>query len=428
MKVIVIGAGVVGVTTAYRLCKAGHEVVLLDELGVPGHGTSYANGGQLSFAYRTPIAGLPVLKAMPKILLGQDSAFSVSLLQNIHFYRWGLSFLYECLPRRSSAASSSMQALGQLSKQRFYELVEDTNIHFDYRKDAGKLYTYDTLIGFEQAKLAASSPSMSADELHARYAVFNQSSSLLAGGVFDAAEGAGDCQQFSENLVRYLQERYQLVFLPNCRVEAIEEVSKKVSKAITSLKTNQGAFEADRYVLCTGVTSNTLLRQLNIRLPVIGMKGYSVTVPATKQCPDISITHADKKTVYCKLGNRLRIAGFADFSSVARTSDIQVKTDELLNNARAYLPHAGDYDRVLDRWCGERPVTPDSLPIVGKSPIENLYLNVGHGMLGWTYSSGTADLLMQSMDGDINSQNVGHTSVSPSLKGITLEDYAFSRF
>ncbi|MFT7387317.1 MAG: D-amino-acid dehydrogenase [Candidatus Endobugula sp.] len=417
MKVIVIGAGVVGVTTAYRLCKAGYEVVLIDELDVPGHGTSYGNGGQLSFDYRTPIANLSVLKSMPKILLGRDAAFSVCLLQNRHFYRWGLSFLYECLPSRSLSASSAMTALGQLSRQKFYELVEDVNIHFDYRKDAGKLYTYDTGMAFERAKQATASPWMRAEELHARYAVFNTPSSL-AGGVFDVAEDAGDCQQFSENLVRYLIERYQLVFLPNCKVGTIKAISKK----IISLETNQGTFEADRYVLCTGIASNTLLEQLNIRLPIASMKGYSVTVPATKQCPDVSITHTDKKTVYCKLGNRLRIAGFADFSAVTQAADIQAKTDKLLDNARAYLPHAGDYDRVLDRWCGERPVTPDSLPIVGKSPVDNLYFNVGHGMLGWTYSSGTADLLMRSMGVDIGAQDATH------LSGATPENYAFARF
>ena len=428
MKVIVIGAGVVGVTTAYRLCKAGHEVVLLDAFDTPGQGTSYANGGQLSFDYRTPIANLSVLKSMPKILLGQDPAFSVSLLQTVAFYRWGLSFLYECLPHRSSASSSAMQALGKLSRQRFYELVEDTKIHFDYRKNAGKLYAYDTAVAFEQAKQASSSPSMLSKELHAHYKVFN-TSSLLVGGVFDPDEDVGDCQQFSKNLVRYLIEHYQLTFFSDCRVESIEDANKK----ITSLTTNKGTFEADRYVLCTGVGSNALLRQLNIHLPIASMKGYSVTVPAAKQCPDVSVTHTDKKTVYCKLGDRLRIAGFADFSSASKASDIQVKTDELLHNARAYLPHAGDYDRVLDRWCGERPVTPDSLPIVGKSGIENLYFNVGHGMLGWTYSSGTADLLMQSMNSEIVDKSVSDASDSAILdratfSEITPENYAFSRF
>ena len=127
------------------------------------------------------------------------------------------------------------------------------------------------------------------------------------------------------------------------------------------------------------------------------MKGYSVTVPATKDCPFVSITDVKKRVVFCKLGDRLRVAGFAEFSGYSATIK-PGRIKSILASAKAFMPTIGDYDTVLDQWCGLRPATPDSLPVVGATQYENLFLNTGHGMLGWSHALATATLLSNMID------------------------------
>jgi D-amino-acid dehydrogenase len=412
MKVVILGAGVVGVTSAYMLAKNGCEVILIDQYAQPGRGASYANGGQLSYHYRTPIANPKVLKQLPKILLGLDPAFKIYPSLDLDFYRWGLRFLWQCLPKHSQHSAAVMRSIGLLAQQRLAEIIDATNIEFDYRKQAGKLYVYQD----EKARQAAVANEASAvvwsrDKLLEKIPALKSNAGVV-GGVYDSDEDAADCYQFCRQLTRYIQEYYSVKLLAGHKVEAIEQDGgfDRGGKAI-AIRTDKGRIYGDRFVLAAGAQSVDLASPLGIKLPIYPMKGYSVTVPATATCMDVSVTDTKSKTVYCRLGDRLRVAGFAEFSGM----DAVVKPrriERLLKNAREFLPDAGDYDNVLESWCGLRPSTPDSLPIVSRTHIDNLFLNTGHGMLGWTHSAATADLLANMLLGRSQSMDIDCLSLS----------------
>ena len=388
MNVIVLGAGVVGVSTAYFLAKKGCRVTIVDRAEYPGMGSSYANGGQLSYHYRTPIANPKVLSQLPKILLGFDPAFKIYPSLDPAFYSWGLRYLLSCMPGASDHSANIMKALGGLAKEKIAEIVADTNIEFDYKSDAGKLYIYNNSTELE--KVAHSNKNVnvwSRDELVERIPLLRSNTDIV-GGVYDFAEDAADSHKFCKELVRYLSRRYGLTLLSETSVESVEIKKGRVAGIVT----DKGTLTGDQYVLAMGPQSTALAKSVGIKLPIYPMKGYSVTVPANECLSNISITDTKTKMVYCKLGKRLRIAGFAEFSGYATTMK-QGRINQLLANAKKILPEGGDYTKVINSWCGLRPATPDSIPIVDQSIYENLYLNVGHGMLGWTHSTATGEII-----------------------------------
>ena len=387
MKVLVIGAGVVGLTTAYKLAKGGCRVTIVDKNEKPGFGASYANGGQLSYSYKTPIANMKVISQLPRILLGLDPAFKIYPTTDIDFYRWGLQFLKYCLPKYSSQSTSTMQKLGALSQKRTADLVIDTGIDFDYRKRAGKLYVYEN---FKDFQLSANN--VETKNIWDAEKVYRDIPSLgmdnIEGGIFDAEEDAADSHKFCNRLLDYIQQKYDVKFLGDCTVTSISNQDTNVLSVVTS----EGELTADNYILTAGAQSAQLCKTLGVKLPIYPMKGYSITVPANASAPRISVTDTARRMVYCRLGDRLRIAGIAEFSG--KSPDVkEQRIQQLLENARSYLPQAGDYNTILDAWCGLRPATPDSLPIVSNTTYTNLFLNAGHGMLGWTYAAATADIL-----------------------------------
>ncbi|MGH1485648.1 MAG: FAD-dependent oxidoreductase [Cellvibrionaceae bacterium] len=388
MKVVVLGAGVVGVSTAYMLAKQGCQVTVVDRSAVSGAGTSYANGGQLSYGYRTPIANPKVLKQLPAILLGLDPAFKITPSLDIDFYKWGIRYLLSSFPKASSRSASVMHDLGQLAKEKIAQIVNEAAIDFDYRSRAGKLYIYEN----EQELLKASKASgdslvWSKKELLSHVPLL-KSNPKVVGGVYDIEEDAADSYKFCGELVSFMEANLNVEFLANT---AVESMSIKAGR-VEYLVTNKGNIQADKFVLAMGPQSANFAKKIGITLPIYPMKGYSVTVPANDACPNISVTDTKTKTVYCKLGDRLRIAGFAELSGYD-TSIKKECIDMMLNNAQKVLPGAGDYTKVLDQWCGLRPATPDSIPIVDQSRYDNVYLNTGHGMLGWTHSTATAEIL-----------------------------------
>jgi D-amino-acid dehydrogenase len=412
MKVVILGAGVAGVTSAYMLAKSGCEVTLIDQHAKPGMGASYANGGQLSYHYRTPIANPKVLKQLPKILLGLDPAFKIYPSLDLNFYCWGLRFLWQCLPKNSEHSAAVMRNLGLLAQQRLAEIIDATAIEFDYRKQAGKLYVYQDEKALQSA-IANEEPAAiwSRNQLLQKIPALQNNESVV-GGVYDGGEDAADCHQFCQQLTRYIQESFGVKLLAGHKIEAIEqEGDANKGRKVTAIKTDKGRVYADRYVLAAGAQSVDLIKPLGVKLPIYPMKGYSVTVPATATCVDFSVTDTKTKTVYCRLGDRLRIAGFAEFSGMD-TVVKQRRIQQLLSNAREFLPDAGDYDNVLESWCGLRPATPDSIPIVSRTPADNLFLNTGHGMLGWTHSAATADLLTNMLLGRSQPMDVECLSMS----------------
>lgn len=392
IKIAVLGAGVVGVTTAYALCKKGYQVCIVDQWDKAAMGSSFANGGQLSYSYKTPVANSKILRDLPAVLLGRDPALVVKPTLDFNFYRWGGRFLFECLPGRSKANGKVMQELADISRREFRSLAQSLPLDFDYGEESGKLYIFSEQKEYEKAIQSAPETDtyryLSPDQVIDQVPALSGNRDNIAGAVFSVIDESGDPHAFCNGLIQYMVDAFGLTVHYGHTLSPLSANGA----FIESVETNKGSISADAYVLATGVQSASIVANLGIKLPIYPMKGYSVTVPATDACPDVSMTDTRQKTVYCKLGDRLRIAGVAEFSGYDMDiNEKQIK--RMLDNARVFLPDAGDYDRVLNQWCGLRPLTPDSLPIIGQSKYSNLYLNVGHGMLGWTHGMGSAFLL-----------------------------------
>ncbi len=395
MKIAILGAGIAGITSAYVLAKQGHEVVIVDKAGIAGE-ASFANGGQLSYNYRTPIANPSVLKQLPKIVLGFEPAFRVYPSSDIGFYRWGLKFLAACSSKQVAVSTKAMLTLGRQTKIELNKILSmggEPGISFDYQGGAGKLNVYSDTVALEQAAKNNHSKLWSRSKLIQNIPALANNKEVV-GALWDEQEDSGDCYKFCCSLMHYLQKNYDVKLLGNHEIIQIEHDTKKITSVCINKQDEQKTINlsADTYVSCLGPQSTNLLKCIDISVPIYPMKGYSVTVPATQHCVDASITDLKNRMVFCKLGGRLRIAGFAEFSGYStRVKPQRIK--DMLTAAKAFMPTIGDYDTVLDQWCGLRPATPDSLPIVGKTKYENLLLNTGHGMLGWSHSLATATLI-----------------------------------
>ncbi len=415
MKAVILGAGITGVTTAYMLAKRGFEVTIIDQHDQPAKETSFANGGQLSYRYKTPIANPAVFKQLPKISLGLDPAFKIHPTIDSHFYAWALHFLWQCKTSNSKQSSISMRKLGAIAQQQLYEIIKDSGINFDFRKSSGKLYVYRHHKTFQQTidNLIKNHESEIWDQqtLYEKVPAFRENPTVI-GAIYDTNEDAADCHKFCVELLEYITRNYPVRFLNNHTILEIKaSQNKHRHPSITGIKTNKGLIQGDAYILTAGVHSTTLSKPLALKLPIYPIKGYSVTVPATTNCSNISVTDTDKKTVYCRLGERLRIAGFAEFSGMK--TDINTKRiHALLENARQFMPDAGEYQTIQDSWCGLRPSTPDSLPIVGETGYHNLFMNTGHGMLGWTHSAATALMTANCLTQSAQPMNIEAFSIS----------------
>ncbi|WP_375056185.1 D-amino acid dehydrogenase [Zobellella sp. DQSA1] len=399
-SIAIVGAGIIGITSAYLLSRAGYRVMLLDAGRGPALGTSFANGAQLSYSYTDAMASPGLVAKMPGILLGRDPAFRVRMSAERQLLRWGSRFLMHAQAAREEQNTRNILRLSLHSREVLHRAQDECGIEFGHRL-SGKLHIYGNRQDLDKAAIRVQQkgewgcPQQVLDwqQCLALEPGLAQLATPMAGGVYSSLDEVGDCQHFAVRLLAQLrqqgvEEHYQ------CRVQRL----RKEGNRITGLDTSQGPLTADAYLLATGPDSLALARGIGMALPIYPIKGYSITVPATGQAPDVCITDVDNKVVFARLGDRLRVAGCADIVGYDRELDEQ-RIAHLLRVCRQRFPEAGDYDRILDRWTGFRPVTPSSAPIIGRAGADNLYLNLGHGMLGWTLAMGSASLLAARLGG-----------------------------
>jgi len=399
--VAVLGAGIAGLATAWALHQRGLSVTVIDR-AQPGSGASAANGAQLSYAYVQPLADPGIWRQLPALLLAPDSPLRVRLQMDPRQWSWGLRFLAACRRRVSETTTRQLLALAARSRAQFDRMRALTGVEADFSA-AGKLVVYqtaDTLRAAErqaalQAQLGGSPQRVvGPQELLDIEPALAASAPRLAGGVYTPGDCAADCQRVCTGLHDWLRAR-GVQFVLDTPVTALQVRQGRVVAASTP----RGAIEADAFVVATGHGSPALLRPLGVSLPVYPLRGYSVTVAArAADAPRVSVTDAARKTVFARLGDRLRVAGMVELAG-HDTAVSARRIAELLRTARDVFPAASDYV-PLHTWAGLRPATPTGRPIAGRHPRgpANLWLNTGHGALGFTLAFGTADVVAEDLD------------------------------
>ena len=402
MKTLVLGGGVVGVTTAYFLAKAGHEVTVVEEKDGLGLEATAANAGIIapghSFAWASPRAP----RMLWQSLRGAETAIRVRLAPDLRLYTWGLRFLRECTAERARRNTLIKLRLCQYSQAVMNELVRTERLEY-HAITKGALYLYR-----DPAELEAGTKKMAllaehgqkqeildASEVAKLDPVFEPVRGKIAGAIRDLGDSSGDARVFVENLARICRDRFGVAFRLGARVTALRAAADRIDAAVTT----QGALTADNYVLALGVGAPIVARTASVRLPIYPAKGYSSTFPLKPGGLAPTIPGVDEQWLvgWSRLGDQVRLTSTAEFAGYDwgwTPRDF----NNILRLARDLFPDAADYERGQYRAC-LRPMTPDGPPILGLGRHRNLFLNCGHGHMGWTMACGTARTVADLMTG-----------------------------
>lgn len=387
MHVVVLGAGVVGVTTAYYLSERGHTVTVVDRADSVASGASAGNGGQLSYSFTDAMASPALLSKIPKMMSGLDPAFYVRPTLNSQLLCWGPVFLRQCSSYQNRQNTIAVLQLALRSAALMTELRNHTGLDFSFRQ-AGKLVMLNGNDAMQHAAQACTlkrqygcdARLVTFDEAVAIEPALSRMEAQYTGAVYSQNDEVGDSMEFTLGLSRWLMSNTATEFKLNASVKKIVTRGRKLA----AVETDGGSIPADAVVVSLGAWSSALLNPLGIRTNIYPMRGYSITLPACETSNSVSISDTGYKIVFSRLGDKMRIAGFADFVGY-RTNMDHARTQKLLQTARAIAPSIADYDvGSSGEWGGFRPMTPDSRPVIGPSSIEGIHLNTGHGMLGWT--------------------------------------------
>lgn len=403
MRIVVLGAGLIGVSSAWHLAADGHAVVVVDRQPDPAMETSFANGGQISTSHAEPWANPATpLKAL-KWMGREDSPLLWRMSTDLAQWEWGLRFLRECSPARTRANMRAILALALDSRARLKTLRRALELEYDCL-ERGILHFYTDPAEFEHAipqaalmreygcdrvvKTAAECLAIEPALAHARLPI--------VGGTWTAEDESGDARRFTVALAERCAAR-GVTFCYGVPLIGLEAAGDRLVAAHCA---NGEKLAADAFVLALGSHSPLYLRPLGIRIPVYPAKGYSVTIPlaADAPAPSASLTDDGAKLVYSRLGARLRVAGTAEFAGYDTTLNA-TRIDALLNRVRQIFPRLARADSQVEPWAGLRPATPSNVPVIGRTRIGNLYLNTGHGTLGWTLAVGSGQLLADLLAG-----------------------------
>jgi len=393
MHICVVGAGVVGLTTAYFLQSEGHRVSIVDREPAPGLGASGANGAQLSYAFVAPLADGSIPARLPALLLSRHAPLRVHDLAHL---RWALQFLKHANRRAARDTTEALLRLAELSREFIEPLIEGERIECNFTR-GGKLVVYPDLKSLDAARAQLTYQAalgtrgqvvLSATQCIEREPAIAGYLGGIAGGVWTPAEASADSGAFCARLAELLAQRGAEVHLGRT-VSRIDHADGLVRALVTAA----GPLRADAYVLAAGAAAAELGRTAGIDLPILALKGYSITVQPEKGAtlPRASITDMRRRIVFAPLGDRVRVAGFVEIGNDDRSIPPR-RIGALLDATREVLGYSV-IDGELRQWTGLRPATPSGRPIIGRTPLPNLYLNVGHGALGWTLAAGSARLV-----------------------------------
>ncbi len=400
MKVIVLGAGVIGTTAAWFLQQKGYQVTVIDRQPAAGLETSFANGGQISVSHAEPWANPAAPKKILKWLFKEDAPLLFRLRADAMQWRWGMQFLKECTPAKTRHNIVQLVNLGTYSRQTLQQLRADTGIQYDCLSK-GILHFYTDPGEFESAlapaelmrELGCDRRVIDRDETIRIEPALAHIHSQITGATYTAADESGDAHQFTQNLAT-LAAAQGVEFRYNSTIVALEADAQQVTGVrIQDADGLPITLHADAYLVCMGSYSPMLVKPLGIDLLIYPAKGYSATMPVREPslAPQVSLTDDQYKLVFSRLGNRLRIAGTAELNGY-NTDLNPIRCQAITRRTLQLFPDAVDATQV-QYWTGLRPATPSNIPYIGRSKLSNLYLNTGHGTLGWTHSCGSGQAI-----------------------------------
>ena len=414
MKIVVLGAGVIGISSAWYLARAGHEVTVIDRQPAPALETSFANAGEVSPGYSAPWAapGIP-MKAL-KWLFMKHAPLIIGARPDPAKIEWVLRMLGNCNSGAYAINKSRMVRLAEYSRDCLIALRAETGIAYDERMQ-GTLQLFRTQKQVDAAAkdiAVLQADGVPFEVLDAAGCIAAEpglatSRDKIAGGLRLPNDETGDCFKFTNGL----SERAEALGVTFRYGVGITRLIREGGR-IAAVETTQGPVTADAFVVAMGSYSPRLVAPLGLRLPVYPVKGYSITVPITdaSRAPVSTVMDESHKIAITRLGDRIRVGGMAEISGYDLT---------LHTKRRAALEHsvedlfggAGDQSRATF-WCGLRPMTPDGTPVVGRTPIANLFLNTGHGTLGWTMAAGSGRVIADLVSGkatEIDTADLGFT-------------------
>ena len=401
MKVIVLGSGVIGVTTAYYLARSGHDVTVVDRQPKPAQETSFANAGEVSPGYSSPWAGPGVpVKAIKWLLMRHGPLVIWPKLDPV-MWIWMLKMLRNCTAARYAVNKSRMIPIAEYSRDCLRALRSEIGIHYDERS-RGTLQLFR-----KQAQLDHTGGDIAVlKQYGVPYEVLDRDGCIAAepalaavrdkfvGGMRLPQDETGDCQMFTEALATEAA-KLGVQFVFSTGIERLETDGA----GITGVVTSAGTLQADAYVAALGSWTPRLLRPLGMSVPVYPVKGYSITVPVIDAdgAPVSTVMDESYKVAITRLGDRIRVGGTAEISGYSKSLDA-ARRATLDHSLTDMFPRGGDLSKATF-WCGLRPMTPDGPPIIGATRYSNLHLNTGHGTLGWTMACGSARVLADQMSG-----------------------------
>ncbi|WP_348752270.1 D-amino acid dehydrogenase [uncultured Aquincola sp.] len=408
MKVIVLGAGVTGVTSAWFLQQAGHEVTLIDRQPGAGLETSFANGGQISVSHAEPWANPGAPMKVLKWLAREDAPLLFRLRPDAQQWLWGLQFLRECTPARTRHNIRQIVNLGLYSRSTLQQLRSQLNLPYDHLTK-GILHFYTSQQEFDAAQEPArvmrehgcELDMKTADECVQIEPALAQCRDRIVGGSMTPSDESGDAHAFTQGLARHAQAA-GVRFLNNTRIVGLERDGDRLQAVQVADADGVVRREAaDAFVLCMGSYSAAFARQLGITLRIYPAKGYSVTLPVIDRAHsyNVSLTDDEYKLVFSRLGDRLRIAGTAELNGYDTALNL-VRCEAIVRRTRELFPQMTD-GQGARYWTGLRPATPSNVPYIGRSKIGNLFLNTGHGTLGWTHSCGSGRAIADIVSGRV---------------------------
>lgn len=419
MKAIVLGAGVVGTTSAWFLHKEGFDVTVIDRQPAAGMETSFANGGQISVSHAEPWANPGAPKKVLKWLMKEDAPLLFRLRADSRQWRWGMQFLRECTPERTRHNIIQMVNLGTFSRSTLQELRAETGVEYNCLTK-GILHFYTNAKEFEDAM----GPAEIMREFGCDRKVIDTNKAIelepalasiknrIAGATYTEADESGDAHKFTQNLAKHAASK-GVEFKYGTTILGLDMEGGEISGVRVRGEDGQvQVLKADKYVLCMGSYSPMLVKDLGVDLLIYPAKGYSATMQILdpSKAPQVSLTDDEYKLVFSRLGDRLRIAGTAELNGYS-TELNEVRCKAITRRVMELFPGmANPEDAVY--WTGLRPATPSNVPYIGRSKIPNLYLNTGHGTLGWTHSCGSARSIAAIMNGKQPELDFAFTGIS----------------